>query len=128
MDHPTTCDFKNVELESLCFVQNPLIAKIGLLWGRNFAMGKRGSFWHLVKFAHEISFYLPKSSYCKNWSLMGEKFRYGKRGSFWHLVKFAHETSFYLPKSSYCKNWSLMGEKFRYGKGGVFGTWSSVLI
>jgi hypothetical protein len=32
---------KIVELESLCFNQNPLIAKIGLLWGRIFAMGKR---------------------------------------------------------------------------------------
>jgi hypothetical protein len=60
MDQPTTCEFQNVELESLCFVQNPLIAKIGLLWGRIFATAKRESFWHLIKFTLEISLYLPK--------------------------------------------------------------------
>ena len=44
MDEPTTCEFQNVELESLCFVQNPLIAKNGLLWGRIFATEKGGVF------------------------------------------------------------------------------------
>jgi hypothetical protein len=29
-----------------------------------------------------IFVFCPKSSYCKNWSLMGENFRYGKRGEF----------------------------------------------
>jgi hypothetical protein len=44
MDQPTTCELQNVELESLCFVQNPLIAKNGLLWGRIFATEKGGVF------------------------------------------------------------------------------------
>jgi hypothetical protein len=51
---------KIVELESLCLNQNPLIAKIGLLWGRILAMGKRGSLWHLIKFTLERSLDLPK--------------------------------------------------------------------
>jgi hypothetical protein len=35
---------KIVELESLCLDKIPLIAKIDLLWGRIFAMGKGGEF------------------------------------------------------------------------------------
>jgi hypothetical protein len=61
MDQPTTCGFqKIVELESLCFGQISLIAKIGLLWGRIFAMGKGGSLWHLIKFTLKRSLVLPK--------------------------------------------------------------------
>jgi hypothetical protein len=41
-------------------VQNPLIAKFGLLWGRILIMGKRESFWHLIKITPETSLYLPK--------------------------------------------------------------------
>jgi hypothetical protein len=44
MDQPTTCEFQNVELESLCFVQNPLIAKKLSLMGENFRYGEKGSF------------------------------------------------------------------------------------
>jgi hypothetical protein len=45
LDQPTTCEFQNfkiLELELLVFDQNPFIAKIVLLWGRNLIMGKRG--------------------------------------------------------------------------------------
>jgi hypothetical protein len=44
LDQPTTCEFQNLVLEFLVFDQNPLIAKITLLWGRNSIMGKRGVF------------------------------------------------------------------------------------
>jgi hypothetical protein len=41
LDPPTTCEFQILELELLVFDQNPLIAKIILLWGRNSIMRKR---------------------------------------------------------------------------------------
>jgi hypothetical protein len=53
-------NLKNCRVRFLVFDQNPLIAKIVLLWGRNLIMGKRGSFWHLIKFTLEKSFDLPK--------------------------------------------------------------------
>jgi hypothetical protein len=37
-------DFKILVLEFFVFDQNPLIAKIVLLWGRNSIMGKGGVF------------------------------------------------------------------------------------
>jgi hypothetical protein len=60
LDQPTTCEFQNFSVRFLVFDQNPLIAKIVLLWRRNSIMGKRGSFWHLIKFTLERSFHLPK--------------------------------------------------------------------
>jgi hypothetical protein len=36
--------WSNLLMKYLSICQNPLIAKIGLLWGRNFAMGKGGVF------------------------------------------------------------------------------------
>jgi hypothetical protein len=45
MDMPTTCEnFKNCRVRIFVFDQNPLIAKIVLLWGRISIMGKRGVF------------------------------------------------------------------------------------
>jgi hypothetical protein len=37
-------NFKKFSVNFLVFDQNPLIAKIVLLWGRNLIMVKRGSF------------------------------------------------------------------------------------
>jgi hypothetical protein len=37
------------ELE-ICFCQNTLIAKLGLLWGKNFYYGKKGEFLTLDQF------------------------------------------------------------------------------
>jgi hypothetical protein len=37
-------NFKNCRVRIFVFDQNPLIAKIVLLWGRILIMGKRGSF------------------------------------------------------------------------------------
>jgi hypothetical protein len=62
LDQPTTCGFQNFKilmLEILVFDQNPLIAKTALLWERNSIMGKRGSFWYLIKTILEKSFDLP---------------------------------------------------------------------
>jgi hypothetical protein len=42
--------------------QNPLIAKTTLLWGRNLIMGKRWSFWLLIKTSFERYFDLPRQS------------------------------------------------------------------
>jgi hypothetical protein len=53
-------NFKTLVLEILVFDQNPLIAKIVLLWGRISIMGKGGSFWYLIKTILERSFDLPK--------------------------------------------------------------------
>jgi hypothetical protein len=45
MDQPTTCEIlKNCRVRIFAFVQNPLIAKIVLLWGRSLIMGKGGVF------------------------------------------------------------------------------------
>ena len=44
LDQPTTCEFQNFSVRFLVFGQNPLIAKIVLLWGRNLIMGKGGVF------------------------------------------------------------------------------------
>jgi hypothetical protein len=60
LDHPTTCEFKILELELLMFDQNPFIAKIVLVWGRNLIMGRRGSFWYFIKTILGRSFDLPK--------------------------------------------------------------------
>ena len=60
LDQPTTCEFQNFSVRFLVFDQNPLIAKTVLLWGRNSIMGKRGSFWYLIKTILERSFDLPK--------------------------------------------------------------------
>jgi hypothetical protein len=43
-DQPTTCEFQNFNVRFLVFDQNPLIAKIVLLWGRNLIIGKGGVF------------------------------------------------------------------------------------
>jgi hypothetical protein len=40
MDQPTICEFKNCRVRIFVFDQNPLIAKIVLLWGRISVMGK----------------------------------------------------------------------------------------
>jgi hypothetical protein len=48
-----------VNFNILVFDQNPLIAKLVLLWGRNSIMGKRGSFWYFIKTILERSFDLP---------------------------------------------------------------------
>jgi hypothetical protein len=53
-------NFKNCRVGSFVFDQNSLIAKIVLLWGRILIMGKRGSFWHLIKFTHNRSLDLTK--------------------------------------------------------------------
>jgi hypothetical protein len=51
---------KIVELESVGFDQNPLIAKKCSLMGENFRYGKKGSLSHLIKFTLERSLDLPK--------------------------------------------------------------------
>jgi hypothetical protein len=43
-DQPTTCEFQNFSVRFLVFDQNPVIAKIVLLCGRNLIMGKGGVF------------------------------------------------------------------------------------
>jgi hypothetical protein len=53
-------NFKILVLELLVFDQNRLIAKIVILWGRNLIMGKRESFWYLIKTTLKRSFDLPK--------------------------------------------------------------------
>jgi hypothetical protein len=60
LDQPTTCEFQNFSVRFLVFDQNPLIAKIVLLWGRNLIMRKRGSFWLLIKITLERSLDFPK--------------------------------------------------------------------
>jgi hypothetical protein len=40
LDHPTTCEFQSFSVKFLVFDQNPLIAKVVLLRGRNSIMGK----------------------------------------------------------------------------------------
>ena len=53
--------FENNRVRIFWFVQNTLIAKFGLLWGRILIMEKRGSFWHLINFSLEyISLRLNK--------------------------------------------------------------------
>jgi hypothetical protein len=42
LDQSTTCEFQKFSVRFLVFDQNPLIAKIVLLWGRNLIMGKGG--------------------------------------------------------------------------------------
>jgi hypothetical protein len=43
MDQPTTCEISKIcRVRSFVFDQNPLIAKIILLWGRILIMGKGG--------------------------------------------------------------------------------------
>jgi hypothetical protein len=49
-----------IEELGICFCQNTFIAKFGLLWGRIFYYGKRGSFLHLINLTLGISLYLPK--------------------------------------------------------------------
>jgi hypothetical protein len=44
LDQLTTCEFQNFSVRFFMFDQNPLIAKIVLLWGRNLIMGKGGVF------------------------------------------------------------------------------------
>jgi hypothetical protein len=53
-------NFKIFRVRIFVFDQNPLIAKKFLLWGRISIMGKRGSFWYLIKFTLERSLDLPK--------------------------------------------------------------------
>jgi hypothetical protein len=53
-------NFKNCRVRSFVIDQNPLLAKIVLLWGRILIMGKRGSLWHLIKFTLERSLDLLK--------------------------------------------------------------------
>jgi hypothetical protein len=40
LDQPTTCEFQNFSVRVFVFDQNPLIAKIVVLWGRNLIMEK----------------------------------------------------------------------------------------
>jgi hypothetical protein len=44
MDQPTTCEFQKCRSRNFVFVQNPLIAKFGLVWGRILITGKGGVF------------------------------------------------------------------------------------
>jgi hypothetical protein len=60
LDQPATCEFQNFSVRVFVFAQNPLIAKKCSLMGKKFDYGKRGSFWHLIKFTLEKSFDLPK--------------------------------------------------------------------
>jgi hypothetical protein len=41
-------------------VQNTLIAKFGLLWGRIYDYGKRESFWQSINFILGLSLFMPK--------------------------------------------------------------------
>jgi hypothetical protein len=59
MDQLPLVNFENNRVKKK-FVQNTLIAKFGLLWGRILIMGKRGSFWHLINFTHGLSLFVPK--------------------------------------------------------------------
>jgi hypothetical protein len=43
MDQPTTCEISKIVKLKVVFDQNPLIAKIVLLWRTIMIMGKRGS-------------------------------------------------------------------------------------
>ena len=49
-------NFKNVELEALYLIKTLLLQNRSLM-GEKFHHGKRGSFWHLIKFTLEISLY-----------------------------------------------------------------------
>jgi hypothetical protein len=59
MDQLPLVNFENNRVKKK-IVQNTLIAKFGLLWGRILIMGKRGSFWHLINFTHGLSLFVPK--------------------------------------------------------------------
>jgi hypothetical protein len=63
MDQPTTCEIsKTVDCRARSFVfdQNPYCCKNCSLNGENFDYGKRGSFWHLIKFTFDRSLNSPK--------------------------------------------------------------------
>jgi hypothetical protein len=53
-------NFKKFSIRVFVLDQNPLIAKIVLLWWKSMIIGKRGSFWQLSKFSLEKTFDLPK--------------------------------------------------------------------
>jgi hypothetical protein len=53
-------NFKNYTNRFFVFDQNPLIAKNCSLVGKKFEYGKKGSFWHSIKFTLERSLGLPK--------------------------------------------------------------------
>jgi hypothetical protein len=60
LDQLPLVNFKILVLVYLFFDQNPSISKTALLWGRNLIMGKRGSFWCLIKTSLERCFNLQK--------------------------------------------------------------------
>jgi formamidopyrimidine-DNA glycosylase len=60
LDQPTTCEFQNFTVRLFVFDQNHLNCKNCSLVGEKFDYGKRGSFWHLIKFTLERSLDLPK--------------------------------------------------------------------
>jgi hypothetical protein len=60
MDQLPLENFENSRVRIFWFVQNPPIAKFGLLWGEFIIMGKRGSFWLLINFILGLSLFMPK--------------------------------------------------------------------
>jgi hypothetical protein len=60
MDQLPLVNFKNNRVRIFDLSKNALIAKFGLLWGRIFYYGKKGSFWYLINFSIGISLDLPK--------------------------------------------------------------------
>jgi hypothetical protein len=56
----TTCELQNFSVSILVFWSKPFYSKTALLWGRNLIMGKRGSFWCLIKTSLERCFNLQK--------------------------------------------------------------------
>jgi hypothetical protein len=53
-------NLKILVLDSWCLIKTHLLQKKCSLVGEKFDYGKRGSFWHLIKFTLERSFDLPK--------------------------------------------------------------------
>jgi hypothetical protein len=59
MDQPTTCKFQKLQ-RILGLIKILLLQNFVFLWGRILIVGKRGSLWHLIKFALNRSLDLPK--------------------------------------------------------------------
>jgi hypothetical protein len=60
MDQLPLVNFENNRVRTFDLSKILLLQKFGLLWGRIFDYGKKGSFWYLIKFSIGISLDLPK--------------------------------------------------------------------
>jgi hypothetical protein len=60
MDQLPLENFENSRVRTFELSKYSYLSKSGLLWGRMFDYGKRGSFWLLINFSLGIPLFMPK--------------------------------------------------------------------